>query len=1257
MTELQEKMLSLIKEIDDICRREDIDYSLHGGSLIGAVRHKGFVPWDDDLDIMFTRSNWDRFREAVRLNRPDRVLCCVENGNKYCNIWAKYIDPSSTYVFPSGICGEETIGCFIDIGILDKISERDFESKKAEKMMVDYGEFINNDHYVTNRRISSSARNFFWRNLSKLIGKEKVRDIFLKRIRSGENCVEKKYMQNSPVYPVAWDEKYFNQKPVYVPFEDTELPIVQNAESFLRYTYGDEWYIFPDTDGRTGHIGVHYVQLNGKVFERTFRPYINTKNVLKNRRIYKRYRLKAVVHEDIVRTSNTKRMAVALAYDIDNKLKNCGVDLNKLLSDNEYARLLSIFDPYLFHQFHKRFRQDGIAIRICDDLLAIICMTLILTGKYYQARKILVWNYGEDEQALPKMFSEANDLINASKALSIAMYDEKDWDAVKELVETWLARYPHHHDIVCASFILRLIKIKKDKELKTLKKDICRELEIHKDSDLLLTLMAEVHSRQGEETKAQEFYRHAYAVSKNGILRQALENIAKERAFEIESSEEAQEDFENNIDSENKEEEKLGKADEDDVTIDQESSHVFLGCDTNRIQQHIFTLLKEFDDACRLDDIPYFLGGYLAAEAVELGTFLPGCWSAYVIVHPRDRKRLIKALEKNMPPMRAVESIESNKDYPDFSIRYTHTGSLFYKAEEFGFYRHNGIALTVYFARPIEKKIRRKINSGIYAAVEAIAYPSIYANQTRKKIIAGVLGRVASMLLTKKGFKKIAWQIIYRSHYSKNLESFTIKSYWYKRIPLPPVDFSKKELCMLNDHAFPIPVNYYAFNRPQIRKNWKEINFTPKAPNYVFADISCDDYIRKIDSLHLKKRYSKAAGKLSRINAKAAPASRYLLLAWKIVCRELDRIKLAHTYLPLKDDIMALWNSGDYDALGLVLQDYIDAINNYVKSGLAIAFDNDILRAAWAYMDHIGRGRMIETMLYKMPRSHYSPANIKRLMKSIEKDKYTMYQADNEDRKKILDYISEDLPNCLYMYADIGKYSLEEPPMKVWYDVDSQGIRMVVMKYHTNFQLYCDRDFDKLDGVLQLIEQEKPYGIAGRKEIISALAERTADTYSVEYGCIFKNKEKVKTSEQSNLPFSMEIATEEDVPAIAELLFLDEEFRTVYTMDSMQNELYERIQSGMGRSFIARNKGKIVAHVATYAETDRFVVISGLMVHPDYRDTEVGYVAYDWPARIVREEGKDSYCFALKPQVIRLHKHASVHVADYGKMALKEIDE
>ena len=112
--ELHEELLLLLKKFDGVCRRNDIKYSLHGGTLLGAVREKGFIPWDDDADISLTRENFSKLRNVF-----DNVKSTDE----------LYFDEVSSTVVMIWLRRNGKIPVWIDIFIYDYISENFFLQK------------------------------------------------------------------------------------------------------------------------------------------------------------------------------------------------------------------------------------------------------------------------------------------------------------------------------------------------------------------------------------------------------------------------------------------------------------------------------------------------------------------------------------------------------------------------------------------------------------------------------------------------------------------------------------------------------------------------------------------------------------------------------------------------------------------------------------------------------------------------------------------------------------------------------------------------------------------------------------------------------------------------------------------------------------------------------------------------------------------------------------------------------------------------
>ena len=72
--DVQVKILETMKYIDKICRENDITYYIMGGTALGAVRHGGFIPWDDDLDIFMTPSEYEKFKVAFEKENSDKFV-------------------------------------------------------------------------------------------------------------------------------------------------------------------------------------------------------------------------------------------------------------------------------------------------------------------------------------------------------------------------------------------------------------------------------------------------------------------------------------------------------------------------------------------------------------------------------------------------------------------------------------------------------------------------------------------------------------------------------------------------------------------------------------------------------------------------------------------------------------------------------------------------------------------------------------------------------------------------------------------------------------------------------------------------------------------------------------------------------------------------------------------------------------------------------------------------------------------------------
>ena len=115
--------LDILSYIDDFCQKNNIEYFINYGTLIGAVRHKGFIPWDDDIDISMTRENYDKFIEYYKNDKSKYKLLALETNKHYFNNFAKIVD-STTRIDNTRIYKSYPSGIFIDIFPMDSFSDK-----------------------------------------------------------------------------------------------------------------------------------------------------------------------------------------------------------------------------------------------------------------------------------------------------------------------------------------------------------------------------------------------------------------------------------------------------------------------------------------------------------------------------------------------------------------------------------------------------------------------------------------------------------------------------------------------------------------------------------------------------------------------------------------------------------------------------------------------------------------------------------------------------------------------------------------------------------------------------------------------------------------------------------------------------------------------------------------------------------------------------------------------------------------------------
>ena len=137
MNDLQKKLLTIWVEFDRVCKKLNIPYIAMGGTLLGAIRHKGFIPWDDDIDVGMLRKDYERFlKEAPKEFSPRYFVQDHSTDPDYYYPFIKIRDSETTAIEWTTQKGKFNQGLWLDIFPFDALPEKE-QSIKDQKKYVD----------------------------------------------------------------------------------------------------------------------------------------------------------------------------------------------------------------------------------------------------------------------------------------------------------------------------------------------------------------------------------------------------------------------------------------------------------------------------------------------------------------------------------------------------------------------------------------------------------------------------------------------------------------------------------------------------------------------------------------------------------------------------------------------------------------------------------------------------------------------------------------------------------------------------------------------------------------------------------------------------------------------------------------------------------------------------------------------------------------------------------------------------------------
>ena len=256
--EMQSRQISIMKYIHEFCVESDIKYFLAYGSLIGAIRHHGFIPWDDDIDICMLRADYDRFLKYFPAWGKEKGLYLASSTSKehfYPHTLAKVCD-SNTVLIEKMLKINPELGIYVDVFCLDGIPDNTIN----KWILIKYGRLLKRLLVASNMDASSNAFLSHYNITKRLIIKslnwihpERVFRTLEEHSKRYKEKNTKEIMNLETSKPIVYKREWF-EGVILQKFEDEEFYIPVDYDPILRIEYGDYMQLPPKEKQIPHHV-------------------------------------------------------------------------------------------------------------------------------------------------------------------------------------------------------------------------------------------------------------------------------------------------------------------------------------------------------------------------------------------------------------------------------------------------------------------------------------------------------------------------------------------------------------------------------------------------------------------------------------------------------------------------------------------------------------------------------------------------------------------------------------------------------------------------------------------------------------------------------------------------------------------------------------------------------------------------------------------------------------------------------------------
>ncbi len=238
--ELKQLQLRILKEIDSFCSKNNIEYFLMYGSLIGAIRHNGIIPWDDDIDICMKRSEYERFVATFPIDHSSLFYLREQSVENSFPFYYAKICINGTHAFEPIDNNSFDVGINIDLFPLDPVPDNYFK-KLIQKLYIKMNRIKLIPHTIDYTKSRGVLKNCILSILKVLFRKPAC--FYINNMRKfllNQNADSKKITEIMTPYGkrAIFPEKWFNSS-IRHSFENMLLPVPSEYNLILTQLYGD----------------------------------------------------------------------------------------------------------------------------------------------------------------------------------------------------------------------------------------------------------------------------------------------------------------------------------------------------------------------------------------------------------------------------------------------------------------------------------------------------------------------------------------------------------------------------------------------------------------------------------------------------------------------------------------------------------------------------------------------------------------------------------------------------------------------------------------------------------------------------------------------------------------------------------------------------------------------------------------------------------------------------------------------------------